>query len=47
MVLTDTGLHGFKDELSEESIKRSNISTATGAQAANAPTGTATLCRLS
>lgn len=47
MVLTDTGLHGFKDELSEESIKRSNISTSTGAEAANAPTGTATLCRLS
>ena len=47
MVLTDTGLHGFKDELSEESIKRSNISTSTGAQAASAPTGTATLCRLS
>ena len=47
MVLTDSGKHGFTTELEEASIKRSNISTATGAQAANAPTGTATLCRLS
>ena len=29
MVLTDSGKHGFDTELSEEAIKRSNVSTAT------------------
>lgn len=48
MVLTDTGKHGFKDELEEASIKRSNISTATGTEAAAAPSDTgAVLCKLS
>ena len=48
MVLTDSGQHGFKDELDEANIKRSNISTATGAEAAAAPTDSgAVQCKLS
>ena len=46
MVLTDTGKHGFTTELSEASIKRSNISTATSAEAATTVSG-GTACKLS
>ena len=48
MVLTDTGEHGFITELEEASIKRSNINTATGAEAASAPNESdAVICKLS
>lgn len=37
--LVDTGNHGYTDWLREESVKRANISTATGAQAAAPASG--------